>query len=85
MSMKQFGMKVLVGKTRKLREKHTQTTFRPPRNPHSVTETRTRDPIAGRRASNRLSHGAAEGYIHYHHHNVFYPKAGPSLQAEKPR
>ena len=41
------------------REKPTQTPFRPPRNPHGVTETRTRDPSGGRRAPNRLRHEAA--------------------------
>ena len=29
----------------KLREKLTQITIRPPRNPHEVTETQTRDPV----------------------------------------
>ena len=29
--------------------------FRPPRNPHGVTETRTRDPNGGKRASNRFA------------------------------
>ena len=37
-----------------------QTPFRPPRNPHGVTETRTRDPSGGRRAPNRLRHEAAQ-------------------------
>ena len=41
------------------REKPTQTPFRPPRNPHGVTEMRTRDPSGGRRAPNRLRHEAA--------------------------
>ena len=48
--------------TRKLekpREKPTQTPFRPPRNPHGVTETGTRDPSGGRRAPNRLRHEAS--------------------------
>ena len=47
------------GKREKPREKHTQTPFRPQRNPHGVTETRTRDPSSGRRAANRLRHEAA--------------------------
>ena len=47
------------GKWEKPREKPTQTSFRPPRNPHGVTETRTGDPSGGRRASNRLRHEAA--------------------------
>ena len=52
------------GKREKPREKPTQTQFRPPRNPHGGTETRTRDPSGGRRAPNRLRHeAAAEIYI----------------------
>ena len=51
------------GKREKPREKVTQTPFRPPRNPHGVTETRTRDPSGGRRASNRVSHEAAVNII----------------------
>ena len=47
------------GKRDKPREKPTQTPFRPPRNPHGGTETRTRDPSGGRRAPNRLRHEAA--------------------------
>ena len=47
------------GKREKHREKPTQTPFRPPRNPHGGTETRTRDPSDGRRAPNRLHHEAA--------------------------
>ena len=47
------------GKREKPREKPTQTSFRPPRNPHGGTETRTRDPSGGRRAPNRLRHEAA--------------------------
>ena len=47
------------GKREKPREKSTQTPFRPPRNPHGGTETRTRDPSGGRRAANRLRHKAA--------------------------
>ena len=46
-------------KREKPREKPTQTPFRPPRNPHGMTETRTRDPSGGRRASNRLRQEAA--------------------------
>ena len=46
-------------KREKPREKPTQTSFRPPRTPHGGTETRTRDPNGGRRASNRLRHEAA--------------------------
>ena len=47
------------GKREKPREKPTQTPFRPPRNQHGGTETRTRDPSGGRRAPNRLRHEAA--------------------------
>ena len=47
------------GKLEKPREKPTQTPFRPPRNPHGETETRTRDPSGGRRVPNRLCHEAA--------------------------
>ena len=47
------------GKREKPCEKPTQTPFRPPRNPHGGTETRTRDPSGGRRAPNRLRHDAA--------------------------
>ena len=36
-----------VGKVEKPRGKSTQTPFRPPRNPHRVTETRTRNPGVG--------------------------------------
>ena len=53
------------GKWEKPREKPTQTPFRPPRNPHGVTETRTRDPSGGRRAPNRLRHEAATNFICY--------------------
>ena len=54
------GMKFVAGENReKPREKPTQTPFRPPRNPHGGTETRTRDPSGGRRASKRLRHEAA--------------------------
>ena len=47
------------GKREKPREKSTQTPFCPPRNPHGGTETRTRDPSGGRRASNCLRHEVA--------------------------
>ena len=47
------------GKREKPREKPIQIPFRPPRNPHGVTETRTRDTSGGRRAPNRLRHEAA--------------------------
>ena len=47
------------GKREKPLEKPTLTPFRPPRNPHGMTEKRTRDPSGGRRASNRLRHEAA--------------------------
>ena len=51
------------GKREKPCEKPTQTPFRPPRNPHAGTETRTRDPSGGRRAPNRLRHEATGYYI----------------------
>ena len=51
------------GKREKPSEKPTQTPFRPRRNPHGVTETRTRDPRGGRRAPNRLRHEAATGKL----------------------
>ena len=47
------------GKWEKPLEKPTQISFRPPRNPHGVTEMRTRDPSGGRRVPNRLCHKAA--------------------------
>ena len=53
------------GKRENPREKRTQTPFRPPRNPHGGTETRTRDPSGGRRASNRLRHEAAFSSLIY--------------------
>ena len=53
------------GKREKLREKPTQTPFRPPRNPHGGTETRTQDPSGGRRAPNRLRHEAAYIILYY--------------------
>ena len=48
------------GKREKPREKPTQTSFCPPRNPHGVTETRTLNPSGGKRAPNRLRHEAAK-------------------------
>ena len=39
-------MKFVVGETGETPRKPTQTLIRPPRNPHGVTETRTRDPSA---------------------------------------
>ena len=51
------------GKREKPREKPSHTPFRPPRNPHGGTETRTRDPSGGRRAPNRLRHEAAQYII----------------------
>ena len=47
------------GKQENPREKPTQTPFRPPRNPHGGTETRTRDPSGGSGAPSRLRHEAA--------------------------
>ena len=47
------------GKREKPCEKPTQTPFRPPRNPHGVTEARIRNPSGGKQASNRLRHEAA--------------------------
>ena len=46
------------GKREKPREKPTQAPFHPPQNPHGVTETRTRDPSCGRRATKHLRHEA---------------------------
>ena len=51
------------GKREKPHEKPTQTPFHPPRNPHGVTKTRTRDSSGGRRAPNRLRHEAAFIFI----------------------
>ena len=45
--------------------KTTQTQFRPPRNPHGVTETRTRDPSGGMREVNRLHHGPTSFYFSF--------------------
>ena len=53
------GMKFVVGKMGETPRKTYPDPFRPPRNPHGVTETRTRDPSGGRRASNHLRHEAA--------------------------
>ena len=53
-------MKFVVGENRRNSEKNpTQTPFRPPPNPHGVTETRTRDPSDERREINSLRHEAA--------------------------
>ena len=61
-------------KTGETPRKTYPTQFRPPRNPHGVTETRTRDPSGGKRGSKRLRHGAADCYhndriIDYYHCN----------------
>ena len=62
-------------KLEKPREKPTQTPFRPPRNPHGVTETRTRDPSGGRRAPNRLRHEAAWIWTYFvYSENILFPK-----------
>ena len=53
------------GKREDQRGKPTQTPFRPPRNPHGVTEMRTRDPGGGKRASIRLCHGTVLLLINY--------------------
>ena len=65
------------GKQEKPREKPTQTPFRPPRNPHGGTVTRTRDPSGGRRASNRLRHETAL-FCSYnlYNENDFYEDTG---------
>ena len=47
-------------KFEKPREKPTQAPFRPPRNPHGVTETQTQDPSGWRRVSNSVRQGAAQ-------------------------
>ena len=49
-----------MGKLEKPREKPAQASFRPPRNQHGVTETRTQNPNDRRRASNRLCQEAAQ-------------------------
>ena len=51
------------GKTGETPRKPTQTPFRPSRNLHGGTETRTRDPSGRRRASNHLRHEAAIFYL----------------------
>ena len=51
MDGKNGGIKSVVVKTGATREKPTQAPFRPPRNPHTVTETYTRDPSYERRAN----------------------------------
>ena len=56
-------IKFVVGENGKITRKPTQTQFCPPRNPHGVIETRTRDPSGKRRASNRLRHGAASHFF----------------------
>ena len=54
-------MKFVIGENwRNSEKKPTQTQIRPPRNPHGVTETQTRDPSCGSLASNFLHHGTAE-------------------------
>ena len=58
------GMKFVIGENgRNPEKKPTQTPFRPPRKPHGVTETWTRDPSCGRRATNRLLYGIAINLI----------------------
>ena len=61
------GMKFVVGKTGETpRKTYPDPVYNNkiiPRNPHGVTETRTRDPGDGRRAPNRLRHEAAESRI----------------------
>ena len=47
------------GKLEKPREKPTLTQIHPPRNPHGVTDKRTRKSSGGKRALNRLHHEAA--------------------------
>ena len=66
-------MKFVVGENR-------QTPLRPPRNQHGVTETRTRDPSGGRRASNRLRYEAAlNEYIKLNYLNQHFYESQPSL------
>ena len=50
-------MKFLAWRTGETRGKPMQTPFRPPRNPHGLTEMRTRGRSCGTRASNFLGHG----------------------------
>ena len=58
------GMKFVArGKQEKPQEKPTRILFRPPRNSHVMTETRTRDPSGGRQQFNLLRHGTAEKII----------------------
>ena len=47
-------------KQEKPKDKRTQNPIRPPQNTDGVTERRTREPSDGRRAINRLRHGAAK-------------------------
>ena len=57
------GMKFVVGENgRNLRKKPTQTPFRPPRNPHGGTETRTRDPYI-HNIINNFFYGTCAGSI----------------------
>ena len=44
-------MKFMIGENWRNPEKTYPDPFDPPRNPHGVTETRTRDPSGGRRAA----------------------------------
>ena len=53
------GIKFVAGETGETSRKPTQTSFRAPRTPNGVTDTRTRDPGGGRRAPNRLHHRTA--------------------------
>ena len=56
------GMKFVAGETGVTPRQPTLTPFRSLRNPHGESETRTRDPSGGRRATNRLGHGTAVFY-----------------------
>ena len=49
------------GEREKHREKSTQIPFRPPQNPHGVTETRTRDPSDRRRCLTAAPRGRLPG------------------------
>ena len=51
-------MKFVAGKNRRNSEKSLSSLISPTRNPNGVTETRILGPSGGRRASNRLRHGA---------------------------
>ena len=53
------------GKREKSQGKPTHTPVRLPRNPHGVTETRTRNSSGGRRPPNSFRHGAAN-FIYYY-------------------